>query len=94
LHHAVIVYDDAVSCSPIWGIPPMRLAGRLNLLLSQLPGKFCAPFLIEPLVSMTPADERREFKSFVFRPRDQVFEQFDEELDGNLPGRFIIGMTP
>src|SRR5438477_1374982 len=44
----------AVSCSPIWGIASTRLAGRLNLLLSQLPGRFCAPFSIEPSLSMTP----------------------------------------
>jgi hypothetical protein len=25
-----------------------------DILLSQLPGRFCAPFLIEPLLSMTP----------------------------------------
>ena len=44
----------AVSCSPIWGIASTRLAGRLNLLLSQLPGRFCAPLSIEPSLLMTP----------------------------------------
>src|SRR6185312_5404089 len=31
----------AVSWSPIAGIASTRLAGRLNLLLSQFPGRFC-----------------------------------------------------
>src|ERR1700730_15257005 len=35
-------------------MPSTRLAGRLNLLLSQLPGRFWAPFSIEPSSLMTP----------------------------------------
>jgi hypothetical protein len=30
----------AISCSPICGMGSIRLAGRLNRLLSQLPGRF------------------------------------------------------
>ena len=34
----------AVSCPLIGGMASTKLAGRLNLLLSHLPGRFCAPF--------------------------------------------------
>lgn len=34
--------------------PPFHVLGRLNLLLSQSPGRFCAPFSIDPSRSITP----------------------------------------
>src|SRR5579871_2241631 len=51
---ASLCISTAVSWLPILGMASTRLAGRLNLLLSQLPGRFCAPFSIDPSSLMTP----------------------------------------
>src|SRR5262245_4555143 len=43
-----------VSCSPMVGIASCKAIGRLKLLLSQLPGKFCAPRSMVPSSAMIP----------------------------------------
>ena len=52
------------SWSSIDGIASARRAGRLKRLLSQLPGRFCAPLAMLPSSSILPgqrdADERRQ----------------------------------
>src|SRR5437588_2809187 len=42
------------SWSPIEGIASASCAGRLKRLLSQLPGRFCAPFAMLPSCSILP----------------------------------------
>jgi hypothetical protein len=87
----------AVSCPPIWGIPSTRLAGRLNLLLSQLPGRFCAPFSIEPSLLMTPG-QAMPMNGASLNPSLSAFairlEELDETLYRLLAARLIIRMTP
>ena len=55
-----------------------RLAGRLNRLLSQFPGRFCAPVFDRAVAvdhaRTTDADKRRELQLFLFRPLDQVLQ--------------------
>src|SRR5213083_492108 len=45
---ASLCISTVVRCSPILGIASNSSAGRLNLLLSQLPGRFCAPRSMVP----------------------------------------------
>ena len=72
LHDRVVVHEDRRSrARRSSGIASRSLVGRWKLLLSQLPGRFCAPRSIEPSSSILPgtadADEGGEPDACPFR---------------------------
>src|ERR1039458_4385318 len=54
LCHAVVMHQDSRIVTTDFRYRLNQAHGRLNLLLSHFPGRFCAPFSMEPSSLITP----------------------------------------
>ena len=87
-----------VSWSPIRGIASNTLVGRLNLLLSQLPGRFSSAGFDRAVgvdfARATDADEWSQPQFFLLRPVDQPLQHLDQAVDGFLAIELFVAVPP
>src|SRR5262249_51875279 len=95
---ASLCISATVSCLPILGMARHKWAGRLKLLLSQLPGRFCAPREIASSSSITPGQpmpmKGGQVQALLFGASNELAQHLDQPFYSVVAPGLVVDVAP